>query len=96
MRFAHFAHLWGKQGMTPGQRYEQLWRELQLATSSGSTTASVWSSISLHRKAGCPRLTSMWPRQAPARPGFALAPWVTSRRFINPFACWRKWPSRTR
>ncbi len=35
MRFAHFAHLWGKQGMTPGQRYEQLWRELQLADELG-------------------------------------------------------------
>ncbi len=29
MRFAHFAHVWGKPGMTPHQRYEQLWRELQ-------------------------------------------------------------------
>ena len=35
MRFAHFAHLWGKQGMTPGQRYEQLWKELQLADELG-------------------------------------------------------------
>ena len=30
MRFAHFAHVWGKPGMTPHQRYEQLWREIQL------------------------------------------------------------------
>jgi alkanesulfonate monooxygenase SsuD/methylene tetrahydromethanopterin reductase-like flavin-dependent oxidoreductase (luciferase family) len=30
MRFAHFSHVWGKSGMTPHQRYEQLWRELQL------------------------------------------------------------------
>lgn len=30
MKFAHFAHIWGKPGMTPHQRYEQLWRELQL------------------------------------------------------------------
>jgi alkanesulfonate monooxygenase SsuD/methylene tetrahydromethanopterin reductase-like flavin-dependent oxidoreductase (luciferase family) len=31
MRFAHFAHVWGKPGMTPAARYQQLWRELQLA-----------------------------------------------------------------
>lgn len=35
MRFAHFAHVWGKPGMTPAQRYEQLWRELQLADELG-------------------------------------------------------------
>ena len=27
MRFAHFAHVWGKPGMTPHERYEQLWRD---------------------------------------------------------------------
>jgi alkanesulfonate monooxygenase SsuD/methylene tetrahydromethanopterin reductase-like flavin-dependent oxidoreductase (luciferase family) len=31
MRFAHFAHVWGKPGQSPRQRYEQLWRELELA-----------------------------------------------------------------
>jgi alkanesulfonate monooxygenase SsuD/methylene tetrahydromethanopterin reductase-like flavin-dependent oxidoreductase (luciferase family) len=31
MKFAHFSHIWAKPGMTPHQRYEQLWRELQLA-----------------------------------------------------------------
>jgi alkanesulfonate monooxygenase SsuD/methylene tetrahydromethanopterin reductase-like flavin-dependent oxidoreductase (luciferase family) len=31
MHFAYFSHIWGKLGMTPHQRYEQLWRELQLA-----------------------------------------------------------------
>ncbi len=30
MYFAHFSHIWTKPGMTPHQRYEQLWRELQL------------------------------------------------------------------
>jgi alkanesulfonate monooxygenase SsuD/methylene tetrahydromethanopterin reductase-like flavin-dependent oxidoreductase (luciferase family) len=35
MRFAHFAHVWGKAGMTPAQRYQQLWRELQLADELG-------------------------------------------------------------
>ena len=35
MRFAHFAHVWGKLGMTPHQRYDQLWRELALADASG-------------------------------------------------------------
>jgi alkanesulfonate monooxygenase SsuD/methylene tetrahydromethanopterin reductase-like flavin-dependent oxidoreductase (luciferase family) len=29
MKFAHFAHVWHKDGLTPGQRYQQLWRELQ-------------------------------------------------------------------
>jgi alkanesulfonate monooxygenase SsuD/methylene tetrahydromethanopterin reductase-like flavin-dependent oxidoreductase (luciferase family) len=31
MKFAHFSHIWAKPDMTPHQRYEQLWRELQLA-----------------------------------------------------------------
>ena len=35
MKFAHFAHVWGKTGMTPPQRYEQLWRELQLGDELG-------------------------------------------------------------
>mgnify|MGYP003668383675 CR=1 FL=1 len=35
MKFAHFAHVWGKPGMTPHARYEQLWRELQLCDSLG-------------------------------------------------------------
>ncbi len=35
MRFAHFSHVWGKQGMSPRERYEQLWRELILADELG-------------------------------------------------------------
>lgn len=35
MRFAHFAHVWGKAGMTPHQRYEQLWREIALSDEVG-------------------------------------------------------------
>lgn len=35
MHFAHFSHIWGKPGMTPHQRYEQLWRELQLCDGLG-------------------------------------------------------------
>lgn len=35
MKFAHFAHVWGKAGMTPHQRYEQLWRELEVADAVG-------------------------------------------------------------
>ena len=35
MRFAHFAHVWGKRGMTPHERYEQLWRELAVADDVG-------------------------------------------------------------
>jgi alkanesulfonate monooxygenase SsuD/methylene tetrahydromethanopterin reductase-like flavin-dependent oxidoreductase (luciferase family) len=31
VRFAHFAHVWGKQGYTPRRRYEELWRELEVA-----------------------------------------------------------------
>ncbi|WP_397584994.1 LLM class flavin-dependent oxidoreductase [Sphingorhabdus sp.] len=30
MRFAHFSHVWTKPGMTPHERYEQLWREIEL------------------------------------------------------------------
>jgi alkanesulfonate monooxygenase SsuD/methylene tetrahydromethanopterin reductase-like flavin-dependent oxidoreductase (luciferase family) len=30
MKFAHFSHIWTKPGLSPHQRYEQLWRELQL------------------------------------------------------------------
>lgn len=35
MKFAHFAHVWGKPDMTPHQRYEQLWRELEVADALG-------------------------------------------------------------
>ena len=35
MKFAHFSHVWGKPGMTPHQRYEELWRELQLCDEIG-------------------------------------------------------------
>ena len=35
MKFAHFSHVWNKPGMTPAQRYEQLWRELALADKLG-------------------------------------------------------------
>ena len=31
MKFAHFAYVWSKAGMTPAERYQQLWRELTLA-----------------------------------------------------------------
>lgn len=33
MEFAHFSHVWAKPGMSPHQRYEELWRELQLCDS---------------------------------------------------------------
>jgi alkanesulfonate monooxygenase SsuD/methylene tetrahydromethanopterin reductase-like flavin-dependent oxidoreductase (luciferase family) len=35
MKFAHFSHVWGKPGMTPHQRYEELWRELELCDELG-------------------------------------------------------------
>ena len=35
MKFAHFSHIWAKPGMTPHERYEQLWRELQLCDDLG-------------------------------------------------------------
>ncbi len=35
MRFAHFAHVWGKAGMTPAERFAQLWRELVLCDELG-------------------------------------------------------------
>jgi alkanesulfonate monooxygenase SsuD/methylene tetrahydromethanopterin reductase-like flavin-dependent oxidoreductase (luciferase family) len=35
MKFAHFAHVWNKAGMAPAQRYQQLWRELQVADELG-------------------------------------------------------------
>ncbi len=30
MKFAHFSHVWNKAGMTAAQRYDELWRELEL------------------------------------------------------------------
>ena len=30
MKFAHFSHVCNKPGMTPAQRYQQLWDELVL------------------------------------------------------------------
>jgi alkanesulfonate monooxygenase SsuD/methylene tetrahydromethanopterin reductase-like flavin-dependent oxidoreductase (luciferase family) len=35
MKFAHFSHIWAKPGMTPYERYEQLWRELVLCDEVG-------------------------------------------------------------
>ena len=35
MKFAHFSHVWGKPNMTAHQRYEQLWRELELCDEIG-------------------------------------------------------------
>jgi alkanesulfonate monooxygenase SsuD/methylene tetrahydromethanopterin reductase-like flavin-dependent oxidoreductase (luciferase family) len=35
VKFAHFSHVWGKQGMSPTERYEQLWRELALCDELG-------------------------------------------------------------
>src|SRR4249920_3525536 len=35
MKFAHFSHIWAKPGMTPHQRYEELWRELRLCDELG-------------------------------------------------------------
>jgi alkanesulfonate monooxygenase SsuD/methylene tetrahydromethanopterin reductase-like flavin-dependent oxidoreductase (luciferase family) len=35
MKFAHFSHVWGKPNMTAHQRYEQLWRELELCDQIG-------------------------------------------------------------
>jgi alkanesulfonate monooxygenase SsuD/methylene tetrahydromethanopterin reductase-like flavin-dependent oxidoreductase (luciferase family) len=35
MKFSHFSHVWAKPGMTPQQRYEELWRELQLCDELG-------------------------------------------------------------
>ena len=35
MYFAHFSHVWNKEGMTPTQRYQQLWRELELCDELG-------------------------------------------------------------
>ena len=31
MHFGYFTHVWGKPGMQPSDRYQQLWRELELA-----------------------------------------------------------------
>ena len=35
MKFAHFSHIWAKPGMSPHQRYEELWRELALCDELG-------------------------------------------------------------
>ncbi|HEX5508905.1 MAG TPA: LLM class flavin-dependent oxidoreductase [Pseudolabrys sp.] len=35
MKFAHFSHVWAKPGMTPHERYEELWRELELCDELG-------------------------------------------------------------
>jgi alkanesulfonate monooxygenase SsuD/methylene tetrahydromethanopterin reductase-like flavin-dependent oxidoreductase (luciferase family) len=35
MKFAHFSHVWGKPNMTAHQRYEELWRELELCDELG-------------------------------------------------------------
>jgi alkanesulfonate monooxygenase SsuD/methylene tetrahydromethanopterin reductase-like flavin-dependent oxidoreductase (luciferase family) len=35
MKFAHFSHIWAKPGLSPHQRYEELWRELALCDELG-------------------------------------------------------------
>jgi alkanesulfonate monooxygenase SsuD/methylene tetrahydromethanopterin reductase-like flavin-dependent oxidoreductase (luciferase family) len=35
VKFAHFSHVWAKPGMGPHQRYEELWRELQMCDELG-------------------------------------------------------------
>ena len=35
MQFAAFSHVWKKPGMTPHQRYEELWRKLQICDETG-------------------------------------------------------------
>jgi alkanesulfonate monooxygenase SsuD/methylene tetrahydromethanopterin reductase-like flavin-dependent oxidoreductase (luciferase family) len=35
VKFGYFTHVWNKAGMTPAERYEQLWRELALADGYG-------------------------------------------------------------
>ena len=35
MRFGYFSHVWGRPGVTPADRYRELWREIQLADETG-------------------------------------------------------------
>lgn len=35
MKFAYFTHVWGRPGQTPGQRFDELWREIELAEELG-------------------------------------------------------------
>jgi len=35
MKFAHFSHVWRKPNQSPGERYAQLWRELEVADQVG-------------------------------------------------------------
>ena len=35
MKFAHFSHVWNRPNMSPGERYDQLWRELAVADDVG-------------------------------------------------------------
>src|SRR2546423_12366500 len=35
VQFGYFSHVWNRPGMTPAQRYAQLWRELALADEFG-------------------------------------------------------------
>ncbi len=35
MKFASFSHVWNKPGLTAAERYEQLWRELELCDELG-------------------------------------------------------------
>jgi alkanesulfonate monooxygenase SsuD/methylene tetrahydromethanopterin reductase-like flavin-dependent oxidoreductase (luciferase family) len=35
VKFAYFSHVWGRPGMTPTRRYEELWREIELAEQLG-------------------------------------------------------------
>ncbi len=35
MKFAHFSHVWSKPSLNPAQRYNQLWREIEICDNTG-------------------------------------------------------------
>jgi alkanesulfonate monooxygenase SsuD/methylene tetrahydromethanopterin reductase-like flavin-dependent oxidoreductase (luciferase family) len=35
MKFGYFSHVWGRPGITPAERYQELWREIALADETG-------------------------------------------------------------
>jgi alkanesulfonate monooxygenase SsuD/methylene tetrahydromethanopterin reductase-like flavin-dependent oxidoreductase (luciferase family) len=96
LKFAHFSHVWAKAGLSPAQRYEQLWRELELCDQLGFDYGFC---VEHHFRPdeslmSAPQLFTI---AAGARTRkYASAAWAISCRCITRFAWSKNWRSRTR
>ena len=84
MKLAHFAHVWGKPGMTPHADTNSCGENLNYVTSSGLIMVFAWNTISLPMKAGCQRPVFIRLVRELGPKTCALVPWVMLCRYIIP------------